>query len=59
MRTIDTKAGSNYGEFSGNSAEEKPTGVGAGSIFVENDTGNVYFFDEYSNEWVLQFSFQE
>lgn len=59
MRTINTKGGNNYAEFAGNSDEDKPTGVGAGSIFVETDTGDVYFFDEYTGEWVFQFSFQE
>lgn len=59
MRTIYTQGGNNYSEFSGNSSETKPTNVGAGSIFVENDTGNVYFYDEIQQDWILQFTFQQ
>lgn len=42
------------------SSDEKPTAdIGMGSICVEVDTGNVYFFNEVAEEWVLQFCFQE
>lgn len=58
MRTIYTQGGNKYSEFSGNHSETKPTDVGAGSIFVENDTGNVFFYDEVENDWIFQFSFQ-
>ena len=41
-------------------ADTKPTaGIATGSIMVEVDTGDVYFFDEVSGDWVKQFSFQE
>jgi hypothetical protein len=41
------------------SSETKPTeGISAG-VLCETDTGNVYFFDEESAEWVEQFSFQD
>ena len=44
------------------SGDTKPTdGVATGSIAVEVDTGNVFFFNEDANEgeeWVQQFSFQ-
>ena len=54
------QAGENvqYFEISGLSSDTKPTnGVATGSIFVEVDTGTVFFFDE-STGWVEQFSFQ-
>lgn len=47
-------------EYSGLSTDSKPTdGVRNGSIFVEIDTGDVYFFNEAGPAWVKQFSFQE
>lgn len=48
----------NYAEISCLSTDTKPTIFAQGSIAVETDTGNVYFFDESSGEWVKQFSFQ-
>lgn len=52
--------GKRYIEASGRSTESKPTeGVITGSIFVEVDTGKVFFFDETGSAWVEQFSFQE
>lgn len=46
-------------EYSGLSTDTKPTdGVYQGSIFVEVDTGDVYFFDADGAQWVKQFSFQ-
>lgn len=57
ITTIETN-GRNYSEFAGTSLDTKPTdGVGTGSIFVEVDTGKVFFFDE-TDDWVEQFSFQ-
>lgn len=42
------------------STDDKPVaGIATGSIMVEADTGDVYFFDEESGEWIKQFSFQE
>lgn len=41
------------------STDEKPTaGIATGSDLTEVDTGTVYFFDEASENWVEQFSFQ-
>ena len=54
-----TCAKNDYFEFAGLSTDTKPTsGVGTGSIFVEVDTGTVFFFDEDGGTWVEQFSFQ-
>ena len=48
-----------YKEISGDSTETKPTAdVIDGSIFAESNTGDVYFFNEKSGDWVKQFSFQ-
>lgn len=49
-----------YVEISGDSTETKPTtGICDGSIFVESDTGKVYFFNETAGDWVEQFTFQQ
>lgn len=42
-----------YLEAYGTSDDTKPTGdaVGNGSVFIEMDTGKVYFFDETNTEW--------
>lgn len=46
--------------FAGTSTSEKPTDrVITGSIFVEVDTGNVYFFNANESAWVYQFCFQK
>lgn len=46
-----------YCEFMGPSSATKPTtGLFVG-IWVETDTGDVYFYDE-TNGWTKQFSFQ-
>lgn len=48
-----------YYELAGTSSDSKPTaGVATGSIFVEVNTGKVFFFNEASSSWVEQFSFQ-
>ena len=48
-----------YLEISGDSTETKPTtGVADGSVFIESDTGKVFFFNEKSGSWVEQFAFQ-
>lgn len=40
------------------STDTKPTtGIATGSIMVEVDTGDVFFFDE-TGDWTKQFSFQ-
>ena len=50
---------SRYVEACGLSTDTKPTtGIVTGSIFVEVDTGNVFFYNEASSSWVEQFSFQ-
>lgn len=41
------------------STDTKPTyAIANGSILVEIDTGNVFFFNEEASTWVEQFSFQ-
>lgn len=41
------------------STDTKPTNqIANGSILVEIDTGNVFFFNEDASTWVEQFSFQ-
>lgn len=51
--------GRHYAEFAGLSTDTKPVGdLMTGSIFVEVDTGKVYFYDADESEWVEQFSFQ-
>lgn len=46
-------------EYAGLSTDTKPTdGIATGAIFVEVDTGNVFFFNENGKTWVEQFSFQ-
>lgn len=60
-RIIAVENGENiiYKEISGDSDDTKPTaGICDGSLFVESDTGDVYFFNEKSGDWVKQFSFQ-
>lgn len=43
-------------ELFGLSTDEKPvTSIPNGSIFVEIDTGSVYFFNEEATSWVFQF----
>ena len=50
---------SSYQELAGLSTDEKPTtGLFTGSIFVEVNTGKVFFFNEATPGWVEQFSFQ-
>ena len=51
-------------EASGDSTEDKPDedSVGGpivdGSICVESDTGKVFFYNEKTEDWIEQFSFQ-
>ena len=53
------KGNDRYVEISGDSEETKPTAnIVDGSIFLESDTGKVYFFSEEAGDWVEQFSFQ-
>ena len=48
-----------YVELAGLSTDTKPTdGLATGSIFTEVDTGTVFFFNDASDTWVEQFSFQ-
>lgn len=57
--SFDHKA---YVEMSGLSGDTKPEdGIMSGSIFVEVNTGKVFFFNEEGtagSKWVEQFSFQ-
>lgn len=42
------------------STDEKPTAdIATGSIMIEVDTGEVFFFSEKTGTWVPQFTFQE
>lgn len=38
----------------GLSTDSKPTSVGNGSIFIEVDTGNAFFFDAENATWYPQ-----
>lgn len=62
IRTIESKLTDTnraYAELAGLSSDTKPTdGLATGSIFTEVDTGTVFFFDDASDTWVEQFSFQ-
>ena len=42
-----------YVEFSGLSTDDKPVGdYSTGSLFLEVDTCDVYFYDEDTSEWL-------
>lgn len=42
-----------YFEFAGLHTDTKPTDeVGTGSVFLEVDTTDVYFYDESSESWI-------
>ena len=42
-------------EIYGESSETKPTeSIATGSLFIEVDTGDAYFFSESSNDWIKQ-----
>lgn len=47
-------SGKKYMEFSGLSTDEKPIEdhYATGSVFLEVDTQDVYFFDEASSDWI-------
>lgn len=50
---IITKEGKRIIEAYGLSTDTKPTDdVLTGSIFIEIDTGNAYFYDEENTEWI-------
>lgn len=52
--TIDPatgKAGRRQFVYWGNSDEDKPTGIGSGSIFIETNSGNVFLYDQKSESW--------
>jgi hypothetical protein len=58
---VHTEDSVNYSDqtYFGLSTDSKPTErVGNGSIFVEIDTGKVFFFNQTGVTWVEQFSFQ-
>lgn len=53
-------AGNVYVEISGLSTDTKPTGnFLTGSIFLETNTGKVFFYNRAGSAWVEQFSFQD
>lgn len=56
VRTMDLQyiePGFNYREFAGLSTDAKPTeGLATGSVFLEVDTTDVYFYDEDSDSWI-------
>ena len=47
-------------DYRGLSTDVKPTGemVAVNSIYLELDTGNFYFFDGDTSQWVFQFCIQ-
>ena len=48
-----------YCEFAGLHTDTKPTdNIATGSIFLEVDTGTVFFYNADAESWVEQFSFQ-
>lgn len=56
---IDGNMDKEYREMTGLSTDTKPTsGIINGSIFVEVNTGKVFFYNEAGEAWVEQFSFQ-
>lgn len=55
-RTPDFDHAKQYIEGGCMSTDEKPLDCAVGSIMVEVDTGDVYFFN--GTAWVKQFSFQ-
>lgn len=57
ITTIETN-GRNYSEFAGLSTDTKPSNVGTGSIFIEVNTGKVFFYNQAGDTWIEQFSFQ-
>jgi len=56
MVTLDKVGGSQVtksAQFFGKSTDTKPTeGVPNGSVFVEMDTGDGYFFDAETSTWL-------
>lgn len=50
-----------YIEASGSSDEDKilTNDIADGSITIESDTGDIYFYNEQQQEWIKQFSFQD
>lgn len=55
-RTVDYVPAKQYIEGACLHADDKPLECAVGSIMVEVDTGDVYFFN--GTTWVKQFSFQ-
>ena len=41
-----------YVELAGLSTDEKPTGFATGSLFMEVDPGDAYFYDEEGKDWI-------
>lgn len=56
---VCTKYNGGSDEFAGLSTDAKPTeNVATGAIFVEVNTGKVFFYNSAAETWVEQFSFQ-
>ena len=47
-----------YVEYAGLHTDSKPTdGIATGSVFIEVDTGKVFFFNSEGSAWIEQFSY--
>ena len=52
MNPISTNG--NIKNYMGLSGEDKPTeGLATGSLFIELDTGTVYYFSEADGDWAV------
>jgi hypothetical protein len=52
---LEDGSGKKFFVYAGNSTAEKPVNdlIAMGSIFMENDTGVTYKFDEDAGEWTV------
>lgn len=52
---LEDGSGKKFFVYAGNSTAEKPVNdlIAMGSIFMENDTGVTYKFDEDAGEWIV------
>lgn len=52
LRNIYFDAGNRYIEARGLSTDQKPyTDIANGSMYIEMDTGKVYFYDAANTQW--------